>query len=261
MMEENKSFKITLLISNEKEVYKFYEFVLGEGYEVKIFDKKQDAHMYKYFLPAIRDYMFWTFNLKDDKKFKEMSKELQAAVCNNYSCTFFENKDMLIAIFHTGIAFVIGSDSKKIDSIKKYSGLEDITKINIDESKTYKIDCEDIADLYNYIITLYKYVMLSKLDKAMEDKDYFDKNRNAFVEFNQEIYTKKVTDNISGNKLANEWEKKLQLDKLYISVENKFDLLYRNIKLDSHNTMFRIIIILLVVLIIIGTINLGNYLA
>lgn len=103
--------------------------------------------------------------------------------------------------------------------------------------------------------------MLSKLDKAMEDKDYFDKNRNAFVEFNQEIYTKKVTDNISGNKLANEWEKKLQLDKLYISVENKFDLLYRNIKLDSHNTMFRIIIILLVVLIIIGTINLGNYLA
>lgn len=41
MMEENKSFKITPLISNEKEVYKFYEFVLGEGYEVKIFDKRK----------------------------------------------------------------------------------------------------------------------------------------------------------------------------------------------------------------------------
>ena len=57
-----------------------------------------------------------------------------------------------------------------------------------------------------------------------------------------------------------DWEQKLQLDKLYIAVENKFDLLYRNIKLDDHNTIFRIIIILLVVLIIIGTINLGNFL-
>ena len=60
--------------------------------------------------------------------------------------------------------------------------------------------------------------------------------------------------------MENDWEQKLGLDKLYISVENKFDILYRNIKLDNHNTMFRIIIILLVVLIIIGTINLGNYL-
>ena len=95
----------------------------------------------------------------------------------------------------------------------------------------------------------------------MEDKDSFDKNRNAFVNFVQEIYSKKITENLAGNKMALDLEHKLGLDKLYIAVDNKFDLLYRNIKLDSHNTMFRIIIILLVVLIIIGTINLGNYLA
>ena len=168
---------------------------------------------------------------------------------------------MQIVAFSTGIIFVVGNDTKEVEKIKKYEGLSDISKINIDSEKVYKVELTSEENLYIYLICLYKYVMLSKLDKAMEDKDSFDKNRNEFVKFVQEIYSKKITENIAGNKIANDWEQKLGLDKLYISVENRFDLLYRNIKLDSHNTMFRIIIILLVVLIIIGTINLGNYLA
>lgn len=259
-MEEKQSYKIIPIITNEKEMYKFYEFVLNIGYEIKVFNKKQDSHIYKYFLPAIREYMFWTFNLKDVDKFKKMNKEMQAAVCNNYSCTIFEKDSMLIVAFSTGIVFIIGNDSKEAEKIKEYDGLLDISKINIDTDKVYKVDTKEVEDLYIYVITLYKYVTLNKLDKAMENKDNFDKNRNEFVKFIQDIYSKKITENLSGNKMENDWEKKLELDKLYISVENKFDILYRNIKLDNHNTMFRIIIILLVVLIIIGTINLGNYL-
>lgn len=260
-MEEKQSYKIIPMITNEKEMYKFYEFVLKKGYEIKVFNKKKDSQFYKYFLPSIRDYMFWTFNLGDDKKFKTMDKEMQSAVCNNYSCTIFEKEEMQIVAFSTGIIFVAGNDTKEVEKIKKYEGLSDISKINIDSEKVYKVELTSEENLYIYLICLYKYVMLSKLDKAMEDKDSFDKNRNEFVKFVQEIYSKKITENIAGNKIANDWEQKLGLDKLYISVENRFDLLYRNIKLDSHNTMFRIIIILLVVLIIIGTINLGNYLA
>lgn len=259
-MEEKQSYKIIPIITNEKEMYKFYEFVLNIGYEIKVFDKKKDSHIYKYFLPVIRDYLFWTFNLKDVDKFKKMNKEMQAAVCNNYSCTIFEKEDMLIVAFNTGIIFIIGNNAKEAEKIKKYEGLLDISKININPDKVYKADVQEIEYLYIYIITLYKYVMLNKLDKAMENKESFDKNRNEFVKFVQGIYSKKITENLSGNKMENDWEQKLGLDKLYISVENKFDILYRNIKLDNHNTMFRIIIILLVVLIIIGTINLGNYL-
>ena len=65
--------------------------------------------------------------------------------------------------------------------------------------------------------------------------------------------------NNKGIKIANELEKDLEIEKLYLSVENKFDLLYRNNRLDNKDSMFRIIIILLLVLIIIGTINLGNW--
>lgn len=258
-MEEKQSYKIIPIITNEKEMYKFYEFVLNQGYEIKVFDKKKNSNIYKYFLPAIREYMFWSFNLKDVNKFKKMNKEMQSAVCNNYSCTIFEKETMQVVAFNTGIIFIIGNDTKEVEKIKNYQGLLDISKININSDKVYKIEAQE-EYLYIYIIALYKYVMLNKLDKAMENKDYFFKNRNEFVKFIQEIYSKKITENLSGNKASNDWEQKLGLDKLYISVENKFDILYRNIKLDNHNTMFRIIIILLVVLIIIGTINLGNYL-
>ncbi len=260
-MEDKQGYKIVPMLAKEKEMYKFYEFILKQGYSIKIFNKKQDAHLYKYFLPEIREYMFWTFNLGDDKKFKTMDREMQAAVCNNYSCTIFEKEEATIVAFHTGIIFAINNSSKEIEKIKEYEDMLDISKINIDSSKVYKVESSDLESLFIYVITLYKYVMLSKLNKLMEDKDSFDKNRNAFVNFVQEIYSKKITENLAGNKMALDLEHKLGLDKLYIAVDNKFDLLYRNIKLDSHNTMFRIIIILLVVLIIIGTINLGNYLA
>ena len=113
-MEEKQSYKITPMITKEKEMYKFYEFVLKNGYEIKIFNKKQDSHLYKYFLPAIRDYMFWTFNLNNDKKFKSMDREMQSAVCNNYSCAIFEKGDTLVVAFHTGVIFAVGNDNKKM---------------------------------------------------------------------------------------------------------------------------------------------------
>ena len=259
-MEENQKVKIVPIIVEQKEVYKLYEFLLNNEYSIKIFDKKKNSNIYKYFLPVIRDFLFWTFNLKGEKKFKSMSKEMQAAVCNNYSGIVFENGDNLVIAFHTGIAFIVSNTSKEIEKIKKYNGTLDINKINIDENKYYRIETAEEVNFYSYILTLYKYVFLSKINKELENKDHFDKNRQEFVKFVQEIYTQRITDYISGNKLMSDWEQKLQLDKLYIAVENKFDLLYRNIKLDDHNTIFRIIIILLVVLIIIGTINLGNFL-
>ena len=258
-MEEKIITKIMPILINEKEMYKFYEYLLNQGYKIKAFNKKQDSNIYKYFLPAVREYMFWTFNLNDAEKFNKMNNEMKSAVCNNYPCNIFEKGKMLIIAYEEGIVFIVNYDDKEVKKIKSYNDILDISKINIDSNKVYKVEGKE-EHIYMYVLTLYKYIILNKLDKAMENNDYFDKNRNEFVKFIQHIYSKKITENISGNKIINEWEEKLSLDKLYISVENKFDILYRNIKLDNHNTMFRIIIILLVVLIIIGTINLGNYL-
>lgn len=245
----------------EKRMSEFYEFLLKSSYNVKIWSKQKNKDIYKFFLPAIREYMFWTLNLGKENKFGSMTEEMQAAVCNNYKSTTFEKEGCFVVCFYTGIAFVVYEKDESIQDIISYEEQIDLEEININRDKKFKIEVENDAELFNYIISLYKFVMLSKLNKDMENKDMFDKNRKNFVNFIQEIYSKKITDNLQGNKNSAEWEQKLEVDKLYLAVENKFDILYRNSKLDDKNTMFRIIIILLIVLIIIGTINLGNWIA
>ncbi len=248
-------YKIKPMIINSNNIHDLYKELLDEKYKIKMFDKNKDKEIYSYFLPVVRDYVFWTFNLKEDKNFKEMNNEMKSAICNNYSCTIFEKRDSKIVCFSTGVIFILNDENKKINS--KY--IKDIEKVNIPNDKIYELSSEDEKELYNYIINLYKFITLRKLEKDIDNKDLFNKNRKAFVKFVEEIYTKEITENADGIKLQRKWEKELELDKLYISVENKFDLLYRNSRLDNKDNITRIIIILLVVSIIIGIINLGNW--
>lgn len=242
-------------------MHKFYGLLLNTGYKIKVWDKNKDKKIYNYFLPAIREYMFWTFDLKEDEKFKNMENEVKAAICNNYFCTMFEKKDIKIICFHTGIAFIVTNNEQGLKKIEDYDDSENIENINIDKYKVYKLASENEEDLYNYIISLYKYVSLKKLNKEIDNKNLFDKNRKSFVKFVEEIYSKEITDKPTGIKLSNKWEEELGIEKVYISVENKFDLLYRNNKLDKHDNMIKFIILLLIILIIISTINLGNWMS
>lgn len=256
-MTEN--YRIKPILMNEKCVNKFYHLLLNDGYEIKMWNKTKDKKLYNYFLPAIREYMFWTFDLKEDKKFIDMDNEMKSAVCNNYNCTIFNKKDTIIVCFNTGVVFVVVNNENGLKKISKYEDSQDIEDINIDKYKVYKLSTDNDEDLYSYIILLYKYVSLMKLDKQMDNNDSFEKNRKIFVKFVQDIYSKKITDKVSGNKLINKWEEELGIEKVYISVENKFDLLYRNNKLNHHDNMIKMVIILLIILIIISTINLGNW--
>ncbi len=264
-MEEQKKIKkenmyeIKPLLIDKKHMHDFYEMILNDGYNIKIFDKKEDREIYNYFLPDIKEYIFWTFELKNDKKFKEMNSEMKAAVCNNYKATIFQKENEEIVCFDTGVVLIIQDKIKINKKILGFEHLKDIKNINVNDDKIYKIKVENAQEIYLLVISIYKEIMLKILSKEMENIDLFEKARKCFTEFAKNIYFKKITDNNKGIKIANELEKDLEIEKLYLSVENKFDLLYRNNRLDNKDSMFRIIIILLLVLIIIGTINLGNW--
>ena len=227
-MTEN--YKIKPILINEKCIHKFYHLLLNDGYEIKMWNKTKDKKIYNYFLPAIRAYMFWTFDLKDDKKFIDIDNEMKSAICNNYNCTMFCKKDTKIICFNTGIVFIVVNSENGLKKISKYESNEEIENINIDKCKVYKLSTDSEEELYSYIILLYKYVSLMKLDNQMDNKESFERNRKVFVKFVQDIYSKKITDKVNANKLINKWEEELGIEKVYISVENKFDLLYRNNK-------------------------------
>ena len=60
--------------------------------KLKTFDRIKDFDIYTYFLPNIRDYMFWTFGLSTQKinELQNMESKMQSAILSKYPCTIFE---------------------------------------------------------------------------------------------------------------------------------------------------------------------------
>ncbi|MBO5413665.1 MAG: hypothetical protein J6A29_05220 [Clostridia bacterium] len=97
--------------------------------KLKIFEKEKDLNIYTYFLPSIKDFMFWTFNMdsKKQRAYEDLNDKMKANLLSKYPCTifeynlgedvqgkigekngiFFEVSKMEIICFCTGICFIL----------------------------------------------------------------------------------------------------------------------------------------------------------
>lgn len=123
--------------------YFIYPYVIGKaGYgrymqkllkdkkcKLRIFEKEKDMHLYQYFLPDIRDYMFWSFGLSKQglRSFEELDVSLKAKLLAEHECNifgyelpedlqgkigekggiFFEISEIKLVCFRTGICFLL----------------------------------------------------------------------------------------------------------------------------------------------------------
>ena len=130
------------LMTKYQYTYFFYPYMIEKGKyknylqnllrnpkcQVRFFDKQKDLHLYTYFLPVIRDYMFWSFGLSKDaiKDFKKLDSTVQATLLAKHDCNifsykitdlqgkvetnngiFFEISEMKIICFSSGICFLL----------------------------------------------------------------------------------------------------------------------------------------------------------
>lgn len=130
------------LMTKYQYTYFFYPYMIEKGKyknylqnllrnpkcQVRFFDKQKDLHLYTYFLPVIRDYMFWSFGLSKDaiKDFKKLDSTVQATLLAEHDCNifsykitdlqgkvetnngiFFEISEMKIICFSSGICFLL----------------------------------------------------------------------------------------------------------------------------------------------------------
>lgn len=264
--------KIYPYLVDSNKMNEHYQMLLDKKFELIIFDKNKNEDIYNFFLPFIRNYMFWTFNINKKSEFDNLDNRLKAAVCGNYECNVFEKDENTIICFNTGICFAITEDEKVVEKIKKGFSAVKLQDINLRDEENYSLekvfeknkkdkkDKKEKVDLtpevYAYVLQLYKMIYLNKIQKAIQSIEKFDKARNSFVDFTQEIYNVKITDDIEKKKLCDKWAEELDLDERYIRVENEFDLLYKNSKLNDNKTLLTFAIGLSVVVVIIGVINL-----
>ncbi len=127
---------------------------------LRIFEKERDLHLYHYFLPSIRESMFWSFELDHDKikNLKDLDINMQANLlakkdCNIFSYQleknlqgkvganngiFFEINEIKIICYQSGICFLVFKTSLQQDG-----SFSDILNFNYKfreaNSKTYNL--------------------------------------------------------------------------------------------------------------------------
>ena len=80
-------------IINKKEYNQYLQkLVIDSRFKIKTFDKEKDEDLYSYFLPKIRETLFWTMNFDKYRlsKFDEIDKNIKSTVLSKYPCTMFE---------------------------------------------------------------------------------------------------------------------------------------------------------------------------
>lgn len=64
--------KIYPIIIEKERMFDYYQMLIDDKFEIKIFKKDEDKEIYEYFLPVIRNKLFWTFTMESPNEFKKI---------------------------------------------------------------------------------------------------------------------------------------------------------------------------------------------
>ena len=108
---------------------------------------------------------------------------------------------------------------------------------------------------YLYILALYKKIFLMKLNAEFRQYDVIVKMRDSFTQFTRKLWNKEVTLDDTGALYYKTLIKTLELEELYSEIQNKYEVIYKELNIEKNNAYYSIIVILLIFSLIFNTIN------
>lgn len=108
---------------------------------------------------------------------------------------------------------------------------------------------------YLYILSLYKKIFLMKLNNDFRQYDVIVKMRSKFTSFTRRIWNKEITLDDTGALYYRTLSKALELNELYSEIQNKYEVIYKELNIEKNNNYYSIIVILLIFSLIFNTIN------
>lgn len=108
---------------------------------------------------------------------------------------------------------------------------------------------------YLYILSLYKKIFLLKLNTDFKYYDRVVKMRSNLVDFTKEIWNKDVTLDDTGALYYRTLNKTLELEEMYSEVQNKYEVIYKDLNIEKNNVYYEVIVILLIFSLIFNTVN------
>ena len=108
---------------------------------------------------------------------------------------------------------------------------------------------------YMYILSLYKLIFLMKLNNDFKSYDTIIKMKKKFIKFTKDIWDKDITLDDTGALYYKTLNKTLELEILYEEIQNKYEVIYKDLNIEKNNNYYSIIVILLIFSLAFNTIN------
>ena len=108
---------------------------------------------------------------------------------------------------------------------------------------------------YTYILNLYKKIYLKKLGFEFSNSKNVKKARKKFIEFTKKIWIQEITEDEAGTIINHRLNEVLELDSLYLSTKNKYDVLYKDLNIEKNRKSTIIIAFILLASLIFNIMN------
>ena len=125
--------------------------------------------------------------------------------------------------------------------------INNYTKLSFDYENEY---------FYTLIISLYQRIYLKKLENDFKDKRDKENTRDKFSKFINEIFLSEITNSLTGTLFYNKWKDVFEIENICNNIKNKYDVLYKECKIEKNSKTNKIVLIALVISILLNIVNL-----
>ena len=110
--------------------------------------------------------------------------------------------------------------------------------------------------LYTLLISLYQRIYLKKIENNFKSKKDINKVRDKFLKFTKEIWLNEITNSLTGTIFYNKWREVFELQEIYDEIKNRYDVIYKDLKIEKNNKDSKVIWFILLISILLNVFNL-----
>lgn len=113
---------------------------------------------------------------------------------------------------------------------------------------------------YTYILRLYQKIFLNQINMEFKNYDKIIKIRKEFISFAKSLWVKDVTTDDTGSLYYRVLKNTFELEDLFEEIREKYEIIYKDLKIEKNNRDNTIIVMLLILSLILNTFSIITYL-
>jgi len=113
---------------------------------------------------------------------------------------------------------------------------------------------------YTYILRVYQSIFLNQINTEFKSYNQIIKIRREFIKFAKTLWVKDVTTDDTGSLYYRVLKNTFELDDLFEEIRKKYEIIYKDLKIEKTNRDNTIIVMLLILSLILNTFSIITYL-